>query len=510
MKRLRPHWKAAAATLLVVAACGCPPPTGGGGGVPGGDPRPFAVAMARSGGRSGTRLAVAPGSVVILDGAESGVDRGRAELRYAWKQTSGPQVRIARPDLVRTECRLAAAGTYRFELVVTARRFRSRPSPVIVTVRAAAADGDDPPKNGGRPPAAGREASFALLESNAEELVRVFGAKTGLTLRVEPGWMRPEELKLRPLTFMARRVSPDLALEMAARLLGADYVRDHRDAAFLTRGMGWLKRQRQGARFYPTVRLGEEKLAALARESCRGALFARPGSSVVYDRRRRGIQVIGPVSMQGRVEALLAAVAPEGRRLAARPPLIADERRRNSTLARRLKLLLTNKELSEVGLELGRVLKAPVAWEEPPGDKRVAVPRVSLRGGGRPAREVLAELAKKAGFKGFSWVKGGGIWLYRSEPRPACAEHLWSAARLRAYPMEKLRARGILPGAVLHSIRKKVWPATWRDPATLCAYYKASDKLIVIHSPEVQREVLRLLHDLLEEKPARLREKKKG
>ena len=145
----------------------------------------------------------------------------------------------------------------------------------------------------------------------------------------------------------------------------------------------------------------------------------------------------------------------------------------------------------------------------PPGPKRVRPPRVSLRAAGRPAREVLAEAAKRAGFKGFSWVKGGGIWLYRTEPRPASAEHLWSAARVRAYPLARPRARGILPGAVVHLVRKKIWPATWRDPAALCVYHKPSDRLIVVHSPQVQREVLRMLHDLLEEKPARLPEKKK-
>ena len=73
---------------------------------------------------------------------------------------------------------------------------------------------------------------------------------------------------------------------------------------------------------------------------------------------------------------------------------------------------------------------------------------------------------------------------------------------MRGYPLRRLRARGILPGVVLHLVRKKIRPASWRDPSALCAYYPHTDRLVVIHHSRVQREVLRLLHDLLEEKPA--------
>ncbi len=470
-------------------------------------PEPFAVAMARAGESAGTRLAVAPGTVVILDGSESGTDPGKAELTYLWRRTAGPQAKIARADLASTEVRLEKLGSYTFELVVVCAGKKSLPSPVNIEVSAragstSATNGEDPSAS----PRPERTATFALLDSDAEELIRIFGARTGMTLRVAPEWMRPEELKKIPLTFMARGVTPRVALEMAARMLEAPYVRDRSDAAFLVRGMGWLRAERQKARFHPTPGIAPagrgDELLALARETCRGALFACKGSSVNYDRRRDGLHVTGPISMHARVEALMRALGDGRAALPTRPALTADETLQRATLRRRVKLVLVNRDFHLVGLELGTALRVPVAWETRAGSRRHTPPKISVRGAGRHASQVLSEIACKGGFKGWEWVAGGGIWFYREKRGSSARAHLWKAAQVRAYPLMELKARGVLPGAVLHTVRKKVRPESWRDPAALCAYYRHTDKLLVVNSPRVQHEVLRALHDLLEEKPA--------
>jgi len=470
-------------------------------------PYPFAVAVARSGAEAGTTLVAAPGALVILDGTASGTDRPKAELSYLWRQDSGPAVKIARPDLARSEVRLAASGTYVFELVTSCAGRRSEPSPVTITVKARGAAtgvpaGEDQTGSKTGP----RTATFALLASNAEELVRIFGARTGMTLRVAPEWMRPEGLKGIPVTFMARKVTPRVALEMSARLLGAAYVRDRTDAAFLTRGLGWLRAERSTAHFYPTALIAPPgrggKLHELVREACRGALFACRGSSVVYDRRRDGLQVTGPASMHARVRSLLAAIGSERAGLLRRPALDSDEKLERATLKRSLGITLANRDFPAAALELGHLLGVPLAWQENVSGSRAAPPRISCRGANRPAREVLDELARKGGFEGWEWVAGGGIWFHRGEPGSPSRAHLWKTARVRAYPLFELKARGVLAGAAVHAIRKRVRPGSWRDPSTLCAYYRYTDRLVVINSPRVQREVLRALHDLLEEKPA--------
>jgi hypothetical protein len=483
---------------LAAGASGCVP---GPASAPG--PRPFAVAMVRAGSRAGTELAVRPGTVVTLDGAESGTDTGEGELAWNWRQTSGPQTTIARRDLARSEVRLPRPGTYVFELVTSCERHSSRPSTVTVEVSAGAAGnpGQEPPVTPPGPPAPARTADFALLDSNAAELIRVFGAKTGYTLRVEPGWHRPEELEKLPLTFMARKVSPEQALEMAARLVGGGYVRDRSDAAFLAAGLGWLGSERQSARFYPTTGLTPEgrgeKLLGMVREACRGALFACPGSSVEYERRHAGIQVSGPVSMHARVRVMLAALSAQMRKLPPRPAQSIDERHRDRVLGGRLDLVLVDREMSEVALEVGGALGVPVAWEGPAADGRHPPARISVRGGGRTAAAVLGDVAERAGCKGYSWVSGGGIWLYRTAPAALSAAQPWTSAVVRAYPAAELRAAGVLPGAAAHAIRKSVRPETWRDPGTLCAYHRHTDRILVIHTPAVQREALRLMHDLI-------------
>ena len=478
---------------------------------------PYAVAMVRCAGRIGTRLKVGPGSVVVLDGSKSGAAGGGGggenplPLRYLWRQTAGPRIKLARPDLVRTECHLRAEGLYAFDLVVRVGGGgggggrESVPATVKIAVRAGAPrvlPGGEPAPETEQPE--GPRADFALLDSDAEELVRIFAVRTGITLRVDPEWLRPEELRERPLTFMAREATPPVALEMAARLAGGSYVRDREDAAILTVGLGWLRSERQGARFYPVSGLGEPdgdaRVENLVRAACRGALSECPGADLELAGDPPGLQVSGPVSLHRRVEDVLAELAAEGARLPGRPALTGDEKLREAVMGRKVELKLINREMSEAALDLGRVLGVPVAWAEPPGG-RAAMPRISIRGGGRPAREVLAEVARQAGLSGASWVAGGGAWLYRDEPPAARAEHIWTAIKVRSYPLGRLSARGVLPGVVVHQVKKIVWPHTWKDASTLCAYWPDGDRLVVVHNGQVQREVLRLLHDLLEEEP---------
>lgn len=498
--------------LLGWALAGCRPPTGSA-------PErtnPYALALARCGDSAGASLRLPPGSVAVLDGSDSGLaghaagDRGR--LRYSWRQVAGPAVRLARTDLARTEAVFRSAGDYVFELTVTAGGETSEPCPVRITV-AADARAPAPPTPGTPEPGAtstaartpvpapaGRSADFTLLASDGAELVRVFGEKTGLTLRVDPGWQRPEDLARRPVNFLARNVPPDLAIEMAARLLGGTLVRDRRDAAYVTSGLGWLSAEPQLARFYPLATKAPvddgRAILELAREACRGPLFACPAARIDFDAARGGLQATGPGSMHARLAALVEELGPGGGPLPPRPPLDPEERRRDEVLERRLNVVLVDRPLPAAALELGVLLGVPIAWEEPPGGTRDVF--VSLRGDGRPAREMLAELAGRAGCAGFSWVRGGGLWLYRAEDPGESAEPVWVTAEVRGWPAAPLRAAGVLPGAAVHAVRAGVRPPSWQDPATLCSYYAHTDRLVIIAPPPVQREALRLLHDLVE------------
>ena len=138
-----------------------------------------------------------------------------------------------------------------------------------------------------------------------------------------------------------------------------------------------------------------------------------------------------------------------------------------------------------------------MAWESRKGRKTADLPRISVSGGGRPAAEVLSEIARVAGFKGYSWVRGGGIWFYHTRAREGSAASRWQTSTVRAYPLTRLHALKLLPGALVYAIRKEVAPESWNDPATLCLYYRHLDKLIVINSPDVQDKVLRHIHRMM-------------
>jgi hypothetical protein len=485
-------------------------------------PRPYAVALARAPGKAvGTRLVVRPGTIVILDANESGLTSPggaadaavRPDLAFRWRQTAGPEVRLARNDMASVELRVVDEGFYRFEVVASAGEARSLPSEVEIEVSARAPapapvslPGTSDPAQAAEP----RGANFALLETDLGDLVRVFPVRTGLTLRVDEEWLRPEEFRERPLSLMARNVTPAAALEMAARLAGpgAAFVRDGRDSAMLVAGYGWLRREPQEAHFYPVpasfAPADGSELTELVRASCRAALIASPDFSIQWRADPAGVQAVGPASMHRRIRAALEAFSADPGAPPAEPPKSADERRREEVLIKRIDLHLVDAELFSAALEFGRTLGVPVAWEEPSKkESRLPAARVSVSSRGRPAAEVLAEIEKGAGFKGHSWVAGGGIWLWRTEPRAGSAEHLWNQAVVRVYPLKWLEDKGVLPRAVVHVIKGRVRPETWSDPATLCVYHQASDRLLVIAAPDVQDEVVRLMHRLADAAAAR-------
>jgi hypothetical protein len=486
---------------LVLLAAGCGPRDDA--------PQPYAVGLVRAEGRTGVRLAVRPGTVAILDGGESGWPAAAGTrpagdpLVWRWRQLNGPRLQLARADLASIECRPTAEGLYIFSLVVSSGKRESLPALVEVEVRRDAPAAPDGP--GEAPPAgppAGPGADFALLESSLDELIRVFPAKTGITLRVDTEWLRPEAFRERQLSFMARRVPPEVALELAARLAGGHFVRDGKDSAMLSAGCGWLRGIRQEARFYPaptglipadgTAKAFEE----LLRGGCRAALFACPDASAQWQPGLSGVNVVGPESLHARARELMTALTSREASPPAEPPATGDEKLRGATLARPVGLRLVGAEFPEAALELGRILGAPVAWEESTDRPRRPLPRVSVDGRNRPAAEVLAEVARQAGFKGCSWVRGGALWFFRSEPRAGSAESAWSQVVVRSYPAKWLESRGVLPGAFILAAKKRVCPESWSESAALLAYYRETGRILVINTPEAQDGMVRLMYEL--------------
>jgi hypothetical protein len=477
--------------------------------------KPFALALVSYDSRTAVSMRVIPGAVVLLDGSRSGTTGGggRAGLSYAWRQTSGPRARIFRPRLATTEIRLARSGRYCFELVTSVAGLGSQPSRVTVTVSPDAGVGTGDSGEGSEktstnkpdktdPAAVGGRADFALFRSNAEELIRVFPAATGITLRVDPAVMRPEALAAIPVTFLAHNISGEASLEIAARLIGLHYVRDGIKGAFLTTGTAWLHRKPEITRIYPLggVPGGTAKATRLVRECLRGVLFASGKKAVKFHPKTVCLHITAPALVHKWVRSLLASLSSNADSLAARPRFSPDEIAEKQLRSTRIEMLMLNRDLSNICLKLSSLLGVPVVWQQTPARAKRPLPRLSLRGGGRSAEKVLTEVARGAGFKGWSWIAGGGVWFYNDRPVAASARHPWIDIEVRSYPMAELKRRGILPGGVVHGLKKCIAPASWKNSATLCQYYKGSDSIIVLQSPPGHRQILRYLHDLLKKK----------
>jgi hypothetical protein len=266
---------------------------------------------------------------------------------------------------------------------------------------------------------------------------------------------------------------------------------------WFSRGADWLEREELDARTYRVDALfaGNDAgdLTALLSDAVLPATWARAGSGLgPLDAGKGTLSAVLPVSAHER----LARVLSELRRPAASgppPPREDDAARR--LLAREVTARHSGWSLREAAWDLARQARVTIGFM-PQG--AAGGPMVTISGGRMPLSQALGLLAREGGAAGFAVEPDGLIWLCGGVRPPASSECLWTLAEVRSYDLSRLRsAHGFSGPMLVRLVRSRVHPERWSSPFVAAGWSAARERLVVIHSEEVQRAVGDLLERLL-------------
>ncbi len=336
------------------------------------------------------------------------------------------------------------------------------------------------------------------------DLMRTVSRETGVTLRISPALIPPEEVPDRRVFLDTGEVSLGLLLEFLSRDLDCRYRLDGPDAVWLSAGYDWLSREegihepvpyrhRVGtllsARQTPSDFL-QQTLEAIRIHALLDDAF------VTLEEPHLGIVAMLPPRLRDTLHETLLAMSEPGLPLDNPVPdtmdpslarLVQDLRRRRILLHYRDQPLPA--VLRDISTQAGVtvVLSAAAA-------SRLAEKSVSLDTGEISAQEGIDRLRESLGLSGVELYPGGGVRLTDSAlgwPRHAAISRafLWEEAVVRAYDVYPLEARYPSGDDLARYIRERVQPDAWLDPATGIVFHEPSGNLIVVASPDLQERV---------------------
>ena len=445
--------------------------------------------------RPGARLS-APrravvGDEVLLDGSRS-ADPDGDRLVYEWAKLTGPP-----GDLVGGGPRVrffpALTGQYDFGLVV-ADPAGLRSTPATVTVEVV------PPPEPARPDPRARDPLDRPFTVRLEDrpLSELFArlSDIGVTVRASEEVTGDHPFDATTVDIWVVDVRARRVLDWVGRFLGAFYVIEEPGAVWFARGTRWLEREEPVVETYRIDALhlpgDASALEELLRESVRAVLWAGSSSSLgEADLDRGTLSAILPPAAQRRVAAIVAELRRE-------VPSGASPRRGEVALGRLMRrsvrVRYENWPLRDAAWDLARQARVPVGFMPTgPGGG----PCVTLDLGDVTFREALEALATAARMGSPLVESPASVWLPEGEAPPETSECAWSAAEVRSHDLTMLRdAHGISGKMALHLVRSRVFPSRWRDPFVALGACPARDRLVVIHTPEVQRAVAEFLSRL--------------
>lgn len=402
----------------------------------------------------------------------------------------------------------AREGIYRVRLVVSDGKLESEPAETFLRILGAGASPEAAASNAGLPPhpdpLSGR-VTLGLYESNLDRAVQRFPADCGVTLRIGPEFCLPEQTRRVPLDLGVQDAPVSLLLDWIARQTGACYRRGPGGSVWLTTPEAWAREEKLQNVVLSVDALYAAKdgadLQALLKECFRGVFAARADASLSFEAAGQKAVAFLPEPACRRLKEILALLrAPKGLPWPA-PERTADEERLRKTLSeKKINLNWQGRRLDLALRELRALAGLAVGFDARQFSKPKDLPRLSLKLEGVVLREAVREIAAAAGFDGCQPHAGAGLWFYRGgEPFPS-GELLWDLAGVGTYDLEPVLAKlPLFSGeALVHQIKRRVFPDTWKDPNTCCAYHAPTRRLLVVHGEAAHVRIVRFLYDLME------------
>jgi hypothetical protein len=428
----------------------------------------------------------ATGEEVVLDGSASEGSRALGELLYLWTQVSGAPVRLESEGAF-ARFLACVPGRYEFALSVgSAIGLSSAPAKCAVVVEA--------PEGGGRPPEPDapdpldRPLSVELRDEPVSALLARL-SEIGVTVRAAPDVSRDGPFDAVRMDLWTVEVPARRVLDWLGRILDAHYVVESPGAVWFSRRGDWIEREELDARTYRVDALFADKdgadLVALLSEAVLPATWANALAAVgPLDVGKGTLTAILPRSAHERLARVIAELR---RPLASGPPSPRTYLPVQRLLAREVTTRHSGWSFRDAAWDLARQARVTIGFM-PQG--AWGGPRVTLSGGRMPLSQALGQLAREGGVDGFAVEPDGLIWLCRGVRPPVSSECLWTSAEVRSYDVSRLKAaHGFSGPMILRLVKSRVYPERWRNPFVMGAFSAARERLVIIHSEEVQRGV---------------------
>lgn len=397
-------------------------------------------------------------------------------------------------------------GIYKLELLVTDGKLDSLPERRFIQVVGAQAPqpaeslvpgqlSDDP---------LDQRVNLRLHEATLDDAVQRFPSRCKVALRVDPAFMPPERLRSIRLELGAQRATIRLLCNWIARQSDAWYQIEENGSIWFTSPTAWAAGdQTMESLLMPVDALHDDKeasdLMVILQRTLDGVMRECTDARLVYQPEKDQVLAVLPRRAADRLRDILGHLrAPKGLGLAPPAEPLPAERALRQTLAtetltyrwesRRLDLLLRDFE-EQSGVPCGL----------DPRNFPKGLPKITLNVQDAVLRQVVRDIVEAAGLDGCSIDPLGALWFYRgNEPCPS-RELLWDRARVQTFDLEPILSRiPILSGeAVAHLVRQRVFADSWNVPGTCCLFHRPTGKLVVVHVPEAQDRVLRVLWDFL-------------
>lgn len=419
---------------------------------------------------------------------------------------------------LKAEFKATRAGVYRVRLVISDGQLTSSYAETFVRVTSAVALTPlDPETTEVELDPLLKPTRLLLYESNLDQAVQRFSSACGVVLRVAPEFSTPDQLRTFPLHLGTEGV-PDKLLNEGHRAapvrLVADWIARQTNAGYRRGQDGslWLvhpKRCCADERLTNAV----ESLDALCKEkdasdfmphltqAFRGILAERADASILFQpESQKAVAFMPEKACQRMKEIMIELRAPKGMGL----PLPSLFYPREVALRRALgdTLVSVDWQHRRVDYALRDLAeKSGVACGFAPQSfgGMNKLPRVTLKLDHVPLRQAVRDLVEAVGFDGCQAQNGDGLWFYKGgEPYPS-GELLWDTALVRAYELDRVfRHVPLLNGeALMHYVKRRIYPPSWEDPATACFYHSLTRRLIVVHGEAAHDKIAFFLYDLL-------------
>jgi hypothetical protein len=352
-----------------------------------------------------------------------------------------------------------------------------------------------------------RPVTLSLRGVSLEAAVRELSRKSGLGIGVTPEVIKSAEGRLIDLEVSGMRARH--VLDWITRQIGAHYATEDTQTVFLTSDRLWAGQDRLRQKHYsigtflripPSAgRFAHAREVESLREflglCLRHPMTGHADARLLIDETGSRLTAILPPRGHAKLEQILYELK-RPRRYEPTPEALfneADLERMRQTVSCDFK----GRDLRDILADLGRRAKVNIGLDY----RRVGQARrvIDLQLGEVPLRTALDALARAADLGSVMLEPDRRLWILAKGQNHtlfwATGELPWDRSVVRSYYIgELIREFGI--DLILRELHRSVTPGLWRRDLPVALVHEATQRLLVIHEPEAQKEVARCIQRL--------------